>query len=108
VRLIPNLKPRPPKAYLGLMVEIDFHQRLAARRTGEVQAEGPGVHRETIQPTRTSTLSPSVSTWPTRTSSITPYQRRLLLTRLLILCAALTALIGLASFVDQLPAPGAP
>ena len=95
VRLIPNLKPRPSKSYLGLAVEIDQQPwRLA----------GPEKSKPKILAVTTGRLNGTTQHFYTVRIDLAdpdqlyhPYQRRLLWTRLLIFCAALTALIGLAS-----------
>jgi len=94
VRLIPNLTPRPPKSYLGLIVEIDQqHWRLAGpdKSNPKILAVSKRRFKDAIGHTYSVKIDLADPD-----QLYHPYQTRLLLTRLLILCAGLTALIGLA------------
>jgi signal transduction histidine kinase len=95
VRLMPNLRPRPPKSYLGLTVEIDqLRWRLAGPEKShpKVLAVTAGRFTDAIQHGFTVTIDLADPD-----QLYHPYQRRLLWMRLPIFCAAITALIGLAS-----------
>lgn len=96
VRIIDNLKPRPPRLYLGLVVEIDRQRwRLAGpdRSKPKVLASSSGRFEDTAsQHSYAVTIDLADPDQLYR-----PYRTGLLLTRSLIFCAALTALIGLAS-----------
>jgi signal transduction histidine kinase len=96
VRLIPNLKPRPPKGYLGLTVAIDYQQRW---RLAGLEKSKPKV-LAAIERQFNDAQQHAFTVWIDLADPeqlYRPYRTRLLLTRLLIFCAALTALIGLAS-----------
>jgi signal transduction histidine kinase len=90
-----NLKKRAPKGYLGLMVEIDKERWWLA---------GPEKSNPKILASYSGRFSGATAHMYTVAVYLAdpdqlyrPYLRRLLLTRLLIFSAALTALIGLAS-----------
>ncbi len=95
VRLIPNFKPRPLKSYLGLTVGID-------RQTWRLAA-GPENSKLKVLAIKAGLFEGAWHEYFVRIDLANPeqlyypYRRRLLLTRLLIVCAALTSLIGLAS-----------
>jgi signal transduction histidine kinase len=95
VRLIPNLRKRPPKSYLGLVVEIDQQRWWLAgpeKSNPKVLASSSGRLDNGSQHTFLVMIDLADPD-----QLYHPYQTRLLLTRLLICSAAVTALIGLAS-----------
>jgi signal transduction histidine kinase len=96
VRLIPNLKPRPLKSYLGLTVEIDFHQRWRLAGAENSKPKVLAVTERQFNDANQHAFTIGIDL-ADPDQLYRPYQRRLLSTRLLIFCAGLTALIGLAS-----------